>query len=228
MYTVEQFAKHFDMAVLKQNTQEASIRDAGKTAARYHLAALYTCPCWTSVVAEELSGSDVATGTGIAFPYGTLTTKVKMFEIEDALENGATAIDMVINIGALKDKNYKLMREEAEGLVGRTKGKALSKLILEVGFLSDEEIAAISKIGSECGVDYLKTATGAEEFPSEHQISVMLANCSGRTKVKVSGVPRTFTLAACLWMLEKGVSLIGTRSAPKLVEEYKEYLAQKN
>ncbi|MDR1515461.1 MAG: deoxyribose-phosphate aldolase [Synergistaceae bacterium] len=226
MITVEQFAKHFDMAVLKQNTQEASIREAGKTAAKYHLAALYTCPCWTSVVAEELSGSDVATGVGIAFPYGTLTTKVKMFEIEDALENGATTVDMVINIGALKDKNYNLIRREAQGLVEATKDRALSKLILEVGFLTDEEIAVVSKIGSECGVDYLKTATGTEEFPSEHQVGIMLANSSGKTKVKVSGVPRTFTLAGCLWMIERGVSLIGTRSAVKLVDEYRDYLAE--
>jgi deoxyribose-phosphate aldolase len=215
------------MALLKQNTQEVAIREASRAAAGHRLAALYTCPCWTQVVAEELMGSGVAVGVGISFPYGTLTTKIKMAEIEDALDNGATAVDMVINIGALKDKKYDLVRREAQGLVERTKGKALSKLILEVGFLTDEEIAAASKIGSECGVNYLKTATGTEEFPTENQVGIMLANRSGETKVKVSGVPRTFTLAACLWMLESGVSLIGTRSAPKLVDEYEAYLANK-
>lgn len=227
MRTVEQFAKVFDMAVLAQNTQEAAIREGAKTAREYNLAAFYTCPCWTKAVAEELKGSDVLVGSAISFPYGTLTTKAKMYEIEDALSNDATAVDLVINIGALKDKNYDLVRKEIQGMVDLCKGKALTKIILEVGFLTDEEVAAGSKIICECGADYIKTATGSEGLPDYHHLEVMKANLSGNTKMKLSGVPRTFTLAACLWMLDMGVELIGTRSAPKLVDQYKAYLANK-
>ena len=104
--------------------------------------------------------------------------------------------------------------------------KADSKLIFEVGFLTDEEIATLTKICCEHGISYVKTATGSQAFPDMNQVQIMKDNLFGDTKIKVSGVPRTFTLAAAIHMFEKmGVSLIGTRSAGKLVEEYKSYLA---
>ena len=103
--------------------------------------------------------------------------------------------------------------------------KADSKLIFEVGFLTDEEIATLTKICCEHGITYVKTATGSQAFPDMHQVQIMKANLSGDTKIKVSGVPRTFTLAAALFMFEHlGVSLIGTRSAGKIVDQYKDYL----
>ena len=100
-----------------------------------------------------------------------------------------------------------------------------SKLIFEVGFLSDEDIATLTKICCEYGISYVKTATGSQAFPDMHQVQIMRANLSGDTKIKVSGVPRTFTLADAMFMFEHlGVSLIGTRSAGKLVDQYAEYL----
>jgi deoxyribose-phosphate aldolase len=229
MLTVEQYAKKFDMAVLAQNTQEAAIREACATARRYNLAALYTTPCWSAIVAAELQGTDVRAGVGIGFPYGTNTSKTKFFEIEETLGMGCTSIDMVINIGALKDKNYTLVKEEIKGLVNRCDRKALAKVIYEVCFLTEEEIAALTQICCEYGVDYLKTATGTAGFPDVTHVKLMKKYLTGgKTKLKLSGVPRTFTLAATLWMLGMGVELIGTRSAAKLVDEYREYLDNKN
>ena len=223
--TVERFAKCFDMAVLAQNTQEEAIRQACRDARAHNLAAMYTTPCWTKVVAEELAGSDVRVGVGISFPYGTLTTKMKMAEIDDAIANGANSIDMVINIGALKDGRFDLVREEIQGLVDKAKAAgALSKVIIEAALLTDEEIAAVTKIICECGADYVKTATGAADLPDIHQLEVIKANISGDTKMKFSGVPRQFVLSACLRMIEMGVELIGTRSACKIVEAYAKYL----
>lgn len=227
MLTVEQFAKVFDMALLKQDTRESAIREAARTARKYGMAALYTTPCWTGAVAEELAGSDVRVGAALAFPYGTLTSAVKMAEIDDALANGANALDMVVNIGALKDGNHRLVRGEIQDFADKCRGRALSKVILEVGLLSDEEIAAGTKICCECGIDYVKTSTGADALPDAGHLEVIFANLSGGSKVKLSGVPRQFTLAACLWMLDMGVSLIGTRSAASLVDQYREYAAGK-
>ena len=103
-----------------------------------------------------------------------------------------------------------------------------TKLIFEVAFLTDEEIATLTKICCECGVTYVKTATGSQAFPDVNQVKIMKANLSGNTKIKVSGVPRTFTLQAALYLFnELGVSLVGTRSAGKLVEEYEKYLQEK-
>ncbi len=226
--TVERFAKCFDMAVLAPDTQEEAIRQACRDAAAHNLAAMYTTPCWTKVVAEELAGTDVRVGVAISFPYGTLTTNMKMAEIDDAIANGGNSLDMVINIGALKDGNIDLVREEIQGLVDKAKAAgALSKVIIEVGYLTDEEIATVTKIVSECGADYVKTATGSAGLPDVHQLKVMKANVSGKTKLKLSGVPRQFVLSACLRMLEMGVELIGTRSSCKIVDEYAEYLKEK-
>lgn len=224
MLTAEQFAKVFDMAVLKQDTGEAAIREAARTAKKYRLAAMYTTPCWTAVVAEELAGSGVEVGVALAFPYGTHTFAVKKFEMEDALKNGGTALDMVINIGALKDGDFRTVRREIEGLTTFCRGRALSKVILEVGLLTNEEIAAATKICCECGADYVKTSTGTDVLPDVNHLAVMKENMSGTSKMKLSGVPRQFTLSACLWMLGMGVELIGTRSAAGLVEEYRAYL----
>ena len=149
---------------------------------------------------------------------------MKFAEIEEGLELGATAVDMVVNIGQLRMGNLDFVRREVEGLVERTRGRALSKVIFEVCFLTDEEIATLTRLCSDAGVDYVKTATGSEGFPTEAQVQVMRENITNdNTLLKVSGVPRTFTMATTLWMIERlGVSLIGTRSAAKLVDQYKE------
>lgn len=224
--TVPQYAKHFDMALHLQSSTEDDIREHAQTARDAGVAACYTNSFWTPVVADVLKGSDVRVGTAISFPYGCTSTAMKFAEIEEGLELGATAVDMVVNIGAVHDGNYSLVEKELVGLVDRCKDKAITKLIFEVGFLTDEQIADLTKLCCEVGIDYVKTATGSEAFPSEHQIRIMKENLSGdKTKLKVSGVPRTFTMPATLWMIEKlGVSLIGTRSAARLVKEYEEYL----
>ena len=224
--TVPQYAKHFDMALHLQSSTEDDIRKHAQTARDAGVAACYTNSFWTPVVADVLKGSDVRVGTAISFPYGCTSTAMKFAEIEEGLELGATAVDMVVNIGAVHDGNYSLVEKELVGLVDRCKDKAITKLIFEVGFLTDEQIADLTKLCCEVGIDYVKTATGSEAFPSEHQIRIMKENLSGdKTKLKVSGVPRTYTMPATLWMIEKlGVSLIGTRSAARLVKEYEEYL----
>lgn len=225
MLTVEKFAKVFDMAVLKQDTQEIAIREACALARHYDLAALYTTPCWSHVVASELKGSDVRAGVAVGFPYGTNTSRAKFVEIEETLGLGCSAMDMVVNIGALKDRNYGLVRKEISTLVDLCGADTLSKVIYEVCFLTDPEITALTEICVELGVNYVKTSTGSEGLPDVHHIEVMRAATAGSlTKLKVSGVPRQFTLAAALWMLDMGVELIGTRSAPSLVDQYREHL----
>jgi deoxyribose-phosphate aldolase len=97
-----------------------------------------------------------------------------------------------------------------------------------VCFLSDEEIITLTKMCSDAGLDYVKTATGSEGMPTEHHVRLMRENITNdKTRLKVSGVPRTFALAATLWMLDMGVDLMGTRSAAKLVHQYADHLAAK-
>lgn len=227
--TVAEYAKHFDMALHLQSSTEADIRDHARRARAANVAACYTSSYWTPVVAEELKGTDIRVGTAISFPYGCTSTAMKFAEIEEGLELGATAVDMVVNIGRLREGDLGFVRHEAEGLAERVQGRAISKVIFEVCFLTDEEIAALTRICCDAGIDYVKTATGSEGFPTEHQVEVMRSNITNdTTKLKVSGIPRTFSMPATLWMIEKlGVSLIGTRSAAKLVDQYAAYLANK-
>lgn len=224
--TVAQYAKHFDMALHLQSSTEHDIREHARAARGANVAACYTNSYWTPVVAEELAGSDVRVGTAISFPYGCTSTAMKFAEIEEGLELGATAVDMVLNIGEFRDGNDALTIRELDGLVERCEGRAISKLIFEVCYLTDEEIARLTRLCSDAGIDYVKTSTGSQGFPTEAQVKIMRDNITNpTTKLKVSGVPRTFTMPASLWLIEKmGVSLIGTRSAAKLVAQYADYL----
>lgn len=226
MLTVEQYAKKFDMAVLAQDTVESAIRTGAEGAREHDLAAYYTTPTWTPVVAEVLQGSDVHVGVALTFPYGTLTTRVKRAEIEDALEIGGTALDMVINIGALKSGDLDLVDREIAMVADRCReAGALSKVILEVGLLTDEEIRTATRMVVDHGADYVKTSTGSSVLPDVHHLEVIKSALGDRTGLKLSGIPRTFPLAATLWMIDMGVDLIGTRSAVTLVEEYRAHLA---
>jgi deoxyribose-phosphate aldolase len=219
--TPAEYAKHLDKAMHQQSLTEPEIRAAAGDARDAGVAAFYTNSYWVPVVAEVLHGSGVRPGTAIAFPYGAAPTRVKLAEIEAGLQDGATAVDMVVNIGAVRGGDHVLVADEIAELVRRCHGRALSKVIFEVGFLSDAEIVRLTEICVAAGVDHVKTATGSEAFPQEAQVRLMLEHTAGTaTRVKVSGLPRTFTLAATLWMLDLGVDLMGTRSAAALVHQY--------
>lgn len=227
MLTVEQFAKHFDLAYLAPDAQEADIIDACRTAAEYKVNSVNVNSTWIELVKKELAGSGVGPSAVIGFPYGACATKVKLFELEEMVKAGCTACDMVVNIGALKDKNYALVTDEIKNFIEICGKDCDTKLIFEVGFLSDEDIAALTKICCEQGVTYVKTATGSQAFPDIKHVKIMKENLSGDTKIKVSGVPRTFALPAAMYLFEHmGVSLVGTRSAGKLVQQYSEFLEE--
>lgn len=226
MLTVEEYAKHFDLAVLAPNMQEKDIVAACDTMKKYHLNTLNVESCWIETAKRELEGSGEKYSAVIGFPYGTAISKAKFVELDEMLKLGCSACDMVVNVGALKDGNLDLVRNEVKTFADMCReAGADSKLIFEVCFLTDEEIAMLTKICCEYGITYVKTATGSQGFPDMHHVEVMRANLSGDTKIKVSGVPRTFTMASTLFMFEHlGVSLCGTRSAGKLVAQYADYL----
>ena len=228
MMTVREFAKHFDLAWLAPDAQEKVIIAACATAAKYQVNSVNVNSCWAELAKKELAGTGVGPSAVIGFPYGACISECKFLELERMVELGCTACDMVVNIGAMKDHNYKLIEEEIRKFVEICKPAGCdTKLIFEVGFLTDEMIADLTKICCGAGVTYVKTATGSQAFPDIHQVKIMKENLSGDTKIKVSGVPRTFTLPAAMYAFEHlGVSLIGTRSAGKLVAQYAEYLEE--
>ncbi|HDO1310170.1 deoxyribose-phosphate aldolase [Aeromonas veronii] len=229
MISVKDFAKHFDLAYLSPNLQKKDIDEAVDIAAKYNVATLNLNPYWVPYANSRFAQKKCAVRASavIGFPYGANTLETKMFEANQMLDAGASALDMVINIGALMDDDYALIRQEVKSFVSVAKGKSVTKLIFEVGFLSDQQIAELTKICCEEGIDYVKTATGTQSFPDVEHVKIMQANLSGKTKIKVSGVPRTFSLPAALFLFENfNCDLVGTRSAGKIIEQYKELVAK--
>ena len=208
----------FDYSVLPKHTTESEIRKGCREAIQYNCAAFYSAsPFWTPVVVEELRGSDVRVAAGIDFPFGASSAVVKAFETEKAVEAGCTAVDLTMNIGALKSGRLDVVRQELADFV-KAAGSALTKIIIEVCFLSDEEIQTACKLVAESGANYAKTSTGQFEGPSMSQFLLMRETLKdSNVKLKVSGVkfPRpqnayTFILA--------GAELIGTRAAPEIID----------
>jgi deoxyribose-phosphate aldolase len=214
-----QVAKLFDFSVLPKNTQEADIRKGCALTRQYHFAAFYSASAyWTPIVVEELAGyPDIEIGTGIAFAWGAAPSAVKAFEAQDAVRRGATALDMVMNVGALKDGHYDVVLEELKDFVKAAEA-SVTKAILEVGFLSDEEIATGCKLIAEAGVQFAKTSTGQFEGPSLEQVLVMKDTLMGtHVKLKVAGVKFPRPQNAYVFLMA-GVDRIGTRDAPAIVD----------
>lgn len=228
MMSLEEFAKHFDLAYLSPEFQEKDIIEACNIAKKYKLNAVNVNSCWGELVVKELEGSGVGPSAVIGFPYGACTSETKYAELREMVDIGCTALDMVINIGALKGGNWDLVTEEVEKFVEICGKDVHTKLIFEVGFLNEDEIAKLTQIACKAGITYVKTATGSQDFPKLTDVQVMKDNLSGDTMIKVSGVPRTLTMPAVKFLFEEmGVALVGTRSAGRIVEEYKRYYLDK-
>ena len=212
-------AKMLDFSILPKETTEAEIRDGCALTRRYGFAAFYTSSAyWTPLVCEELAGlDDVEIGTGIGFPFGTAPAAVKAFEVADAVRRGCTAVDMVMNIGALKSGHYAAVAEELRAFKDAASG-AVTKCILEVCYLTDQEMVTGSKLVAEAGIDFVKTSSGQFGGPSLEQFLRMRDAVRGTpVRLKVAGVqfPRPQN---ALVFLRVGADRIGTRAAPEIVD----------
>jgi deoxyribose-phosphate aldolase len=212
--------KCFDHSVLPKNTTEGDIRNGCKEAVKYNCAAFYSAtPFWTPIVKEELEGTDVHVATGLDFPFGASSARMKGLETEEAVAKGCTALDIVMNIGALKDKNYKEVKAGLAAFKTAAQGN-LTKCIMDVNFLTDDEIIAACKLIAEAGIDYAKTSTGQFDGPSMEQFLLMKETLKDTDiKLKVAGVkfPRPQNAYA---FLMAGADLIGTRAAVAIIEAF--------
>ena len=212
-------AKVIDYSILPKQTTEAEIREGCALTRRYGFAAFYASSAyWTPVVREELAGmEDVEIGTGIAFPFGSAPAAVKAFEVEDAVRRGCTAVDMVMNIGALRSGDCRAVAEELRVFKDAAAG-AVTKCILEVCYLTDEEIATAADLVAEAGIDFVKTSSGQFEGPSLRQFLVMRdAVRDAPVRLKVAGVKFPRPQNAMVF-LRAGADRLGTRAGPEIVD----------
>ena len=209
--------KYMDSTLLRSSATREEIEKLCSDAKEYSFATVCVNPCYVSLANELLKDSDVKVCTVIGFPLGSNTTKIKVEEAKDAIKNGADELDMVINVGVLKDKNYDYIKNEILELRKATENKVL-KVIVETCYLDEDEIAVMTKICNETGVDFIKTSTGfGTRGASLEDIEIINKYKDDKLKVKASGGIRTKEDA--IKYINLGVSRIGTSNAKKMMEE---------
>ena len=214
-------AKLIDHTALKPQTTRADVEKLCDEAARYGFASVCVNPCWVSLCAECLRGTEVKVCTVIGFPLGANTPAVKAFETRQAILQGATEVDMVLNVGAMKDGDHALVREDIVAVVEAAKGQALVKVILETCLLTDEEKRMACRLAKEAGADYVKTSTGfSTGGATVEDIALMRAEVGEEMGVKASGGIRDYATARA--MTEAGASRIGASAGVQIVAQEQE------
>lgn len=208
--------KFIDHTVLKPETTKEQVAKVLEEAKEYDFASVCINPTWVSFAAEGLKGTDVKVCTVIGFPLGANTSAVKAFETKDAIENGADEIDMVINIGALKDKNYDLVLEDIKAVV-EASGDKLVKVIIETCLLTDEEKVKACELSKEAGADFVKTSTGFSiGGATVEDVALMRKTVGPEMGVKASGGARSYEDAIAF--IEAGASRIGASSGVAIMK----------
>jgi len=212
---IQEFIDH---TLLKPESTEEQVKKICSEAKKYEFASVCVNPYYTSLVSSELKGTGVKTCVVIGFPLGANTKEVKAFETKQAIENGANEVDMVINIGALKDKKYNVVKEDIKAVVEAAKGRAHVKVIIETCLLTDDEKVKACELSKEAGADFVKTSTGFSTGGAKAQdVALMRKTVEEDLGVKASGGIRDYK--TCMEMIEAGASRIGASAGIKIVEE---------
>jgi deoxyribose-phosphate aldolase len=206
-----------DHTLLKADATNEKIAKLCNEAKEYNFKAVCVNPTHIEYCADLLKNSRVKVATVIGFPLGANTKEVKAFETKDAITKGAEEVDMVINIGALKDKDYKKVKEDIEAVVNATEGKALVKVIIETCLLTDEEKIKACELSMEAGANFVKTSTGfSTGGATVHDVKLMKSVVGDKLEVKASGGVRD--LQTAIEMIEAGATRLGTSSGVTLVQ----------
>lgn len=211
------YNKMIDHTVLKADTPLETVKRICDEAMEYGFASVCINPCHVAYCADYLKDSDVNVCTVIGFPLGANTSAAKAFETKDAIANGADEIDMVMNIGALKDKNYDLVRDDVKAVVEAANG-TLVKVILETCLLTEDEIKKACELCVEAKADYVKTSTGfSTRGATIEDVRIMKEAVHGKAKVKAAGGVRT--PEDMVKIVAAGADRIGTSAGCSLVKK---------
>jgi len=212
-------ARYIDHTLLKPDATRAQIKQLCAEALQRHFASVCVNPAWVSLCAALLADSDVAVCTVVGFPLGATLTAVKSFEAQQAIGLGASELDMVINIGALKSGAHDLVRDDIRAVADVCHaGAALLKVIIETALLNDDEKVAACRLALEAGADFVKTSTGfGPGGATAHDVALMRRAVGPHMGVKASGGIRT--LADALQMIEAGATRLGASAGVRIVDE---------
>jgi deoxyribose-phosphate aldolase len=208
--------KYIDHTILKPEATVEGVKKICKEAIEYGFASVCVNPYYTTLVSNELKGTDIKTCVVIGFPLGANTKEVKAFETNQVIELGAQEVDMVINVGALKDKNYEVVKEDIEAVVKAAGKRALVKVILETCLLTDEEKVKACEISKAAGVDFVKTSTGfSTSGATSHDVALMRKTVGDEIGVKASGGIRDYDKA--IEMVKAGANRLGVSASVAIV-----------
>lgn len=208
--------KYIDHTNLKNTATLKDIEKLCNEAIKYKFASVCVYPYYVTLASSLLKDTNVEVCTVIGFPSGMSTKETKVYEAIDAVEKGATEIDMVINIAALKNKDYKYVKEEIEEIRDAIDGKVL-KVIIETCLLTDEEIVKMTEICNETFVNFIKTSTGFGEYGARvEDVELINDHRNEVLEIKASGGIRDIETAEA--MINAGATRIGTSSGFKLME----------
>jgi deoxyribose-phosphate aldolase len=211
--------KYIDHTVLKATATEEDIIELCREAKEYNFFSVCVNSGYVSLAAKELKRSKIKVCTVVGFPLGAMSTEAKVFETRQALKDGAEEVDMVINIGELKSKNFKKVEEEIAAIKKETGDKVL-KVIIETCYLTPQEIMLASEIAVKAKADFVKTSTGfGDDGARMENIELMKKAVEGQAKIKASGGIKNLDTA--LSFIEAGVERIGTSSGISIVKELK-------
>ena len=207
-----------DHTLLKPDATQQEIAQLCFEARKYGFASVCVNPTWVSLCAHLLKGSQVKVCTVIGFPLGATAPEVKSFETQTAIEQGATEIDMVINIGALKARDLEFVAGDIRGVVTASHARgALTKVIIETVLLTDEEKTIACLLSKEAGADFVKTSTGfASGGATVHDVALMRQAVGPEMGVKAAGGVRTFEDAES--MIKAGATRIGASAGVKIIQ----------
>jgi len=214
--TKEELLKYIDQTLLRPQTTIEEMYAFLEEARVYRFYAVCINPWFTKLAVETMKGSGVKVGVAIGFPLGATTTRTKMHEAEEVLEEGADELDMVINIGALKSRDYEYVENEIKKIVNLA-GRKVVKVILETCYLTEEEKISACKIAMSSGASFVKTSTGfGPGGATVEDVRLMRQIVGDKLGVKASGGIRT--LEDALKMISAGANRIGTSSGKAIID----------
>ena len=227
-FTYAQIAKMLDHSLLQQTLTDAELDAGCRLARQYDVASVCIKPYAVKRAAEILAGSTVAVGTTVGFPHGSHHTSTKMSEAVSIIVDGATELDMVVNIGKVLSKDWRFVAEDIRAVVELAhQRKALVKVIFENCFLQDEHKEQLCRICAEVGADFVKTSTGYGSTGATDDDLRLMRRCSPpHVQVKAAGGVRTFE--RLLTVRAIGVTRVGATATKVILDECRAALARKS
>ena len=210
-----QVSKFIDHTLLKATATEADILRLCKEAIDYDFYAVCVNSCYVKLCSETVQNTTIQVASVVGFPLGAMNTKSKVLEANDAINNGANEIDMVINIGFLKDKKYQLVEHEIKAIKDAI-GNSVLKVIIETCYLTNDEKKIATEIIINAGADFVKTSTGfGTGGATLEDIALLKSITQNKIKIKASGGIKDYKTA--IQYIENGVSRIGTSNGIQIV-----------